>query len=252
MSEIKEIRIEDEREDIKNKVEEYWSERADSFFMQKKHEILHPKYERWTREIYSCITEEIERVRAGESVKVLDIGCGAGFFEIMFARAGFSVSGIDLTPEMVSHTNEMAEYFGVEKYAHASVMDAESLDFDDESFDVIVSRNVTWTLPHPLVAYKEWMRVLKKGGKLINLDAEYAKGAHKYNQNENLAHRDLSKDMNEKCHKIYHMLSISSFVRPKWDEEVLRGLGFSEVNVDPDFGNEFYMPDRMFRIVAKK
>ena len=65
--------------------------------------------------------------------------------------------------------------------------------------------------------------------------------------------------MNEKCHKIYHMLSISSFVRPKWDEEVLRGLGFSEVNVDPDFGNrlyferdEFYMPDRMFRIVAKK
>ena len=56
--------------------------------------------------------------------------------------------------------------------------DAEKLDFADESFDVVISRNLTWTLPHPIDAYQEWMRVLKKGGVLINFDAEYAKGAH--------------------------------------------------------------------------
>ena len=39
------------------------------------------------------------------------------------------------------------------------------------SFDVIVNRNVTWTLENPKDAYKEWMRVLKPGGSLIIFDA---------------------------------------------------------------------------------
>ena len=41
-------------------------------------------------------------------------------------------------------------------------MDAQALEFEDESFDVIISRNLTWNLPHPEMAYKEWLRVLKK------------------------------------------------------------------------------------------
>ena len=36
---------------------------------------------------------------------------------------------------------------------------------------MIVSRNLTWNLPHPEMAYKEWLRVLKKGGRLLNFDA---------------------------------------------------------------------------------
>ena len=43
-------------------------------------------------------------------------------------------------------------------------MDAENLRFADESFDVVISRNLTWTLPDVKSAYREWVRVLKKGG----------------------------------------------------------------------------------------
>ena len=42
------------------------------------------------------------------------------------------------------------------------VMDAEKLEFEDASFDMVISRNLTWTLPHAEEAYQEWKRVLIK------------------------------------------------------------------------------------------
>ena len=50
-------------------------------------------------------------------------------------------------------------------------MDAQKLDFEDNTFDVVISRNLTWNLEHPDVAYREWVRVLKVGGRLLNFDA---------------------------------------------------------------------------------
>ena len=44
-----------------------------------------------------------------------------------------------------------------------------AFNFQDESFDVVISRNLTWTLPEAAQAYKEWSRVLKPGGLLLNL-----------------------------------------------------------------------------------
>lgn len=44
------------------------------------------------------------------------------------------------------------------------ILDAEKPEFPDATFDVVVSRNLTWTLPHAEEAYREWTRVLKKGG----------------------------------------------------------------------------------------
>ena len=48
-----------------------------------------------------------------------------------------------------------------------------SIAFADETFDAVVSRNLTWNLEDPEQAYKEWMRVLKKGGILLNYDANW-------------------------------------------------------------------------------
>ena len=52
-------------------------------------------------------------------------------------------------------------------------MDAQKLDFEDNTFDVVISRNLTWNLEHPDVAYREWVRVLKAGGRLLNFDANW-------------------------------------------------------------------------------
>ena len=53
---------------------------------------------------------------------------------------------------------------------HAS---GESLPFDDNSFDCIISRNVTWTLLDTKQSYQEWLRVLRPGGKILIFDANW-------------------------------------------------------------------------------
>ena len=52
-------------------------------------------------------------------------------------------------------------------------MDAQNLEFEDGVFDVVISRNLTWNLKDPERAYREWCRVLKPGGKLLNFDANW-------------------------------------------------------------------------------
>ena len=77
------------------------------------------------------------------------------------------------------------------------VMDAEAPDFPDEEFDVIVSRNLTWTLPDAEHAYQEWFRVLKPGGVMINLDANYgaADFADTADLPENHAHHQIQDEL---------------------------------------------------------
>ena len=66
---------------------------------------------------------------------------------------------------MIDHAEHMAAVLGLD--ARFLIMDAEETDFQDESFDVLVTRNLTWTLPHIARAYREWYRLLKPGGVLI-------------------------------------------------------------------------------------
>lgn len=52
-------------------------------------------------------------------------------------------------------------------------MDGQNLEFADGTFDVVISRNLTWNLENPQKAYSEWQRVLKEGGVLLNFDANW-------------------------------------------------------------------------------
>ena len=261
MGELKYIPFEEESENIKSRVADYWTERADSFFVQRQHELNSAKADRWLGEINAQIAKvEAENGAKPESLRILDIGCGSGFFEVLLGREGYEVTGIDLTGEMFINSGRLIEQNGpYTNPVNAIQMDAEKLDFLDESFDVVISRNLTWTLPHPIEAYGEWNRVLKKGGILLNFDAEYAKGAHNLYTDDNIAHKDISDKLKDECHEIYHMLTISNLDRPEWDRQVLLQTGFSRVDIDVNFcdrifveRDEFYIPDRMFMIVAVK
>lgn len=270
MGELKKIAFEEQPEEVKDRVKGYWSKRADSFAELREHEMKSNKADRWLTEILTKITdaatedadEMAEAVADKDTslIKVLDVGCGSGFFEVLLGQQGFEVTGIDLTEEMVAKANGMIAEYGLDaKRVKALTMDAEKPDFAPETFDIIITRNLTWTLPHPIEAYGKWYVLLKKGGLLLNFDAEYAKGAHNLSLPENKAHNMISDPLKEECHDIYHMLSISTLERPDWDLQVLRQVGFSEVSVDKTVGSriyaemdEFHIPDAMFGIVARK
>ncbi|MCR5581133.1 MAG: class I SAM-dependent methyltransferase [Pseudobutyrivibrio sp.] len=253
MGELHYIAFEDEADDIKDKVESYWTKRADGFYDLRLDEIESNKADRWRQEIIKLLPDR-------GLLKILDVGCGAGFFEVILGKLGHEITGIDLTEEMIAKANLMIARYGLDTAkVQAIVGDAEHLNYEDDTFDVVITRNLTWTLPHPVEAYSEWNRVLKKGGILINFDAEYAKGAHNLKSPENLAHKDIADSLKDECHDIYHMLTISMLDRPAWDCKILSEVGYKDIEADTDFGSrifierdEFYIPDQMFCIKAIK
>ena len=141
------------RTDAKRYIEDYWTKRSPEFKKLRREELHSKKNMLWQKEICSHFPPE-------KSLKILDIGCGSGFFSILLSKTGYDVTGIDLTESMITDAKALA----AEEQCRALflVMDAENLQFTDATFDVVVSRNVTWNLPHPEQAYAEWVRVLKK------------------------------------------------------------------------------------------
>ena len=232
----------------KERIVSYWEKRSGDFLEHKRAELHSSMAERWLYEI----KKQIPRDR---TLRILDVGCGAGFFSVLLAKEGYQVTGVDLTPDMVENARILASE---EKTAcEFLVMDAENLRFEDESFDVVISRNLTWTLPDVKRAYREWVRVLKKGGTLLNFDANY--GLSDFTDlselPDNHAHQEVGDEMMRECEEIKRQLPISSYSRPAWDLETLGAMKLQEFSVDLGISNriyvekdEFYNPTPMFML----
>ena len=232
-------RIVSRYDERKERIVNYWEKRSDSFLVQKRQELHSAMAERWMREIHAQLPE-------GKNLKILDVGCGAGFFSILLAKEGYQVIGIDLTPDMIKNARLLADEEKVS--CEFQVMDAENPEFPDETFDVVISRNLTWTLPHVQHAYQEWIRVLKKGGILLNFDANYGitDFSNVADLPENHAHNILGDDMMRECEEIKRQLPISSYSRPAWDLETLGALELKEFKLDLGISSRIYLEKDAF------
>ena len=106
-----------------------------------------------------------------KKMQVLDAGCGPGFFSVLLSRDGNDVTGIDGSEGMLSHARENAAAFGVSPRLIRG--DFGNLPFEDNCFDLVISRNVTHIIREHLRVYGEWLRVLKPGGVLLIFDANW-------------------------------------------------------------------------------
>ena len=246
-------RIVSRYDERKERIVNYWEKRSDSFLEQRRAELHSAMADRWMKEIQAQLPDDNKKLR------ILDVGCGAGFFTILLAKAGHQVTGIDLTPDMIKNAKQLAEEEQAE--CEFAVMDAENPEFQEGTFDVIVSRNLTWTLPHVKHAYGEWLRVLKKGGVLLNFDANY--GITDFSNVEDLpenhAHNMLGNEMMRECEEIKRQLPISSYSRPAWDLETLGAMSLKEFHVDLGISSriylekdEFYNPTPLFMLRTVK
>ena len=144
---------------VKEKIKEYWDRtREHAFFKDGEEE------EAWRNSLHAEFGVDVEKQ------KILDVGTGNGSLALLLAEMGHDVVGIDISEGMLSVAREKARERGVNP--DLRIGDAESLDFEDECFDAVVSRIVLWTLPHPETAIREWRRVLKPGGKAYTFEID--------------------------------------------------------------------------------
>ncbi|CAN5429413.1 hypothetical protein BH11PSE11_BH11PSE11_02310 [soil metagenome] len=95
--------------------------------------------------------------------KVLDVGCGPGFWVRYFLRSGIrDVNACDLTETAVSLTKRSLELFDLK--ADVRVGNAEQLPYADGVFDHVNCQGVIHHTPHPEKTLSEFHRVLKPGG----------------------------------------------------------------------------------------
>lgn len=211
----------------------YWTNRAPGYSGVNQEELASDQKTVWGRQISRRIAARFPG-RAPSAIRVLDVGTGPGFFAIILARMGYQVTAVDYTASMLGEAMRNAGHLA-DKIDFRQ-MNAEELTFADGSFDVIVTRNVTWNLRHPERAYRHWTRVLAPGGLLLNFDAnwyrylwdEEAQQGHAQDR-ENLAISDV-RDENagtdvDAMEAIARQTPLSRQHRPGWDLEVLHQLG---------------------------
>lgn len=94
----------------------------------------------------------------------LDVGCGAGNLSELAAGAGAEVTGIDLSPRLIEVAKARAEAgsFAIDY----RVGDAENLEVEDASFDVVSSSVGMIFAPDHAAAARELARVTRAGGRL--------------------------------------------------------------------------------------
>ena len=129
--------------DLKNEIHDYWTNRARGYSEYNQQEMADARRTMWRDKLLSLLGEAFPE-REPEEIKILDVGTGPGFFAILLAEAGYQVTAIDYTEEMLREAQQNAG--GLAECIVWKTGDAQALDVENNCFDVVVTRNVTWNL----------------------------------------------------------------------------------------------------------
>ena len=100
--------------------------------------------------------------------RVLEVGVGTGISLPLYGP-NVRIVGTDISEEMLKKAKKRVTEQRLKNVEGLAVMDAEKLEFPDDSFDVVMAQYVVTAVPNPEVALDEFARVLRPGGELIIL-----------------------------------------------------------------------------------
>jgi SAM-dependent methyltransferase len=103
--------------------------------------------------------------------RIADLGCGTGTLARLLVDAGFTVDGLDFSPEMVRRAR-------VKVPESTFVLgDAAEPALTPATYDAVLSRHVLWALPDPELALARWVALLKPGGLVVLVEGSWSTGA---------------------------------------------------------------------------
>jgi len=99
---------------------------------------------------------------------ILEIGTGRGYMALTLAQKGFKVTTIDSDRKIQRSAKAILKHFRVSDLVRFKIMDAEYLDFKDNSFDYVIAVNFIHHAKNPLRCLMEMARVAKE--KIVIMD----------------------------------------------------------------------------------
>lgn len=213
-------------------IEQKWTEDSVDYNDLTWYELEHKKITaHWTR--------ELQQLLGSQPLRILEVGCGPAFMSILAARLGHEVKAIDGAAGMVEKAkkNIQKQKLNVEVCQEDGV----TLPMEKKkSYDVILSRDVVWTLYNPEKAFRRWKEVLKPGGKIIYFDGDYQtlkptwKNKIRLKISEVLIYITEKKKYDEDVKEnsgIYEQLPLTSRKRPETDFEILKRVHFARIQI---------------------
>ena len=179
--------------------------------------------------------EAIDAIGDVRGLRVLDYGCGYGNLGLYLSRNGAEVWGFDLSQPAIETANEAARQYGLA--AEFLQMDAATLSYPDDFFDLVVGFGVL----HHVIKYPEadahLFRVLRSGGRavfhetlwdnpLINFARRFtsehsdAGDAHLTEQEIRRFCRRFPQVELEKRHLFYMLKRLAKLPRMEWHAEL--------------------------------
>ena len=149
---------------------------------------------------------------------------------------------------MLDEAQHNAELFGV--HPHFLLSDTQTLDFPNDTFDLVISRNVVWTIMDAEKAFREWRRVLKPGGRMIAFDANwnlrlFDENKRKEYERDQEEYRETYTDIPFPVHSadmddFRRGMPLCAEIRPQWDLCALVRTGYRKIICETDLRKQIY------------
>ncbi len=115
------------------------------------------------------LAEFVGQVSPGESLRIIEPGIGTGRISLPLAAAGHSVTGIDISRQMLNACASRAEALRVSSRVRLLHGDAIELACDDDVFDVGIVASLLYLVTHWEGVLDELARVVRPGGAIIQV-----------------------------------------------------------------------------------
>src|SRR4029079_15889387 len=138
-------------------------------------EMVEQAYDRWAP-VYDLVFGGVfskgrkAGIQATKKIggRVLEVGVGTGISLPLYAPH-LRIFGTDISELMLEKAKKRVDELGLKNVEGLAVMDAEKLEYPDNSFDVVMAQYVVTAVPNPEAALDESARVLVPGGDLTSL-----------------------------------------------------------------------------------